>query len=194
MMRFAVLVAEPVLHIVGDGIGHEERPGKLKKRGALDGLHIAPEVAVVVAEVAEPASAGPRLDLHLHRGSIGQFAARTELLQKRFEGYVERTRSQRISCLISRIMSVDIHCGLNHDSSLFAIGESITGKGLCLIFVGLLLRALFYAKQLVLPVLLELAGPLMQRPDGGSVGSVVPIAAIAAHMDQAHLAQNSKML
>lgn len=39
--------------------------------GGLDDLHEAPEVALASAEVAEPATAGPLFEDHLHRGVVG---------------------------------------------------------------------------------------------------------------------------
>src|SRR5580692_11626631 len=51
------ILGEAVLHVVGDGVGHHERSAEFEKRGALDGLHGGPVVAVAIAEVAIPASA-----------------------------------------------------------------------------------------------------------------------------------------
>src|SRR5580704_9508892 len=64
--RPAVLLAEPVLNVVGDGIRHEQGAGKLQERGPFDRLHMRPEMAVAIAEIAVPAPAGPGLDLHRH--------------------------------------------------------------------------------------------------------------------------------
>src|SRR5260370_42261815 len=57
----AIFLAQAVLHIRYDWIGHEQRPRNLEQRWPLDGLHHSPKVAVVVAQVAVPPAAPPRL-------------------------------------------------------------------------------------------------------------------------------------
>src|SRR3954471_14808656 len=54
------------LEMGNGGVAHEERAGDLQERRPLDDLDVAPEVALVVAEVAVPAPTGPELERHLH--------------------------------------------------------------------------------------------------------------------------------
>src|SRR5713101_7262183 len=53
--------------------------------------------------------------------------------------------------------------------------------------VHLRLGTFLDAIQLMPPVALECASPLVQRPDRRSVGSIELLAALAAHVDQAHV-------
>src|SRR5579871_4299486 len=76
----ATLFGKPVLHIIGNRLGHEQRAREFKQRGALDRLHMGPEMAVVSAQIPEPASAWPRLELERHRRAIGSLVERTELV------------------------------------------------------------------------------------------------------------------
>src|SRR5580704_1706435 len=82
------LLTQAILHIVYDWSRHEEWASEFEQRGALDGLHGGPEMAVVAAEVAIPASAGPRLDLHGQRFAVVCFIMRTDLLEQRGKGYI----------------------------------------------------------------------------------------------------------
>src|SRR5262245_28877344 len=59
--RSAVRVAEAVLDIGDHRIGHEQRTGDFEQRRTLDGLHVSPEMAVIVAQVAVPPSSRTRL-------------------------------------------------------------------------------------------------------------------------------------
>src|SRR2546429_432521 len=85
----AVLLAEAILNVVGDRVGHEKRAGNFQQGRRLDSLHDTPEMAVAVAEVAEPAASGPGFELHGHGGSVGRFVVRPELLEQRLEGPIE---------------------------------------------------------------------------------------------------------
>src|SRR4051794_5758520 len=53
---------------------------------------MAPEMAGVVAEIAEPTAARPRLDRHGERLAIGHLAFRAQLVEYRFEGDGDRHR------------------------------------------------------------------------------------------------------
>ena len=53
---------------------------------------MAPEVAGIVAEVAVPASARPRLDFHRERLAAGHLPFRAKLVQHRFESDFDRGR------------------------------------------------------------------------------------------------------
>jgi hypothetical protein len=67
-------------------------PQNLQERRRLDDLHMAPKVARIVAEVAVPASAGPRLDFHREWLAAEHLVFRTNLVQHGFEGDVDRRR------------------------------------------------------------------------------------------------------
>src|SRR6266851_663593 len=58
----------------------------------------------------------------------------------------------------------------------------------------LLLSEFFDAKQLMLPKTFKLGGPLVQRPDGRGVGSVILLTAVAAHPHQTNIAQDTQVL
>src|SRR6266404_879790 len=78
----AISLAQAVLHVRDGGIRHEQWPSDFEQRRPLDGLHHSPEVAVVVAKVAIPPAARPRLELHRHRPALS-FVVRPQLLQQR---------------------------------------------------------------------------------------------------------------
>src|SRR5579859_6751144 len=69
----AVFFAEAVLNVVGDGVGHHQRTGELEERWPFDGLSVGPEMAFAVAEVAEPAAAGPGFEHHGHGCAVRLF-------------------------------------------------------------------------------------------------------------------------
>src|SRR5262249_37384824 len=81
--RPAVDLGEPILHVRDDRRRHEERTGDLEQRRPLDGLDMAPEMAVAVAEIAEPAAAWMGLDDHRQRFAIGRFVGGPNLLEQR---------------------------------------------------------------------------------------------------------------
>src|SRR5579864_3973760 len=87
--RLAALLAQPVLQVRHDRIRHEQRPGNLKQRGTLDRLHVSPQMSVAVAQIAEPAPAGPGLQLHRHL-SLLALVLRPQLLEKRLERLLQR--------------------------------------------------------------------------------------------------------
>src|SRR6266705_1293615 len=76
----AVFFTQAVLHVIGDRVGHEERPGNFQQSRPLDGLHEAPEVTVAFAEIAEPAPAWPRFELHRHGRAVQRFAIGAKLI------------------------------------------------------------------------------------------------------------------
>src|SRR6266851_1175960 len=51
-------------------VRHEHRTAQLQQNGRLDHLHMAPEVPDAIATIAEPSSAWPLLQNHLHRLSV----------------------------------------------------------------------------------------------------------------------------
>src|SRR6185503_12309691 len=63
---------------------------ELEQVGRLDDLDMAPEMAGVVAEVAEPAAAGPGLELHVHGGAVGVGEAGADLVEDGLEGGLGR--------------------------------------------------------------------------------------------------------
>src|ERR1700688_3853384 len=79
--RAARHLAQAVLQVGYDRMRHEERAADLEQGGPLDGLDRAPVVAVAVAEIAEPAAAGPRLDVHRHGLAFTHFVVGAELLE-----------------------------------------------------------------------------------------------------------------
>src|SRR5436309_1873869 len=62
--RAAVDFLQAVLHVRHDRRRQEQRTGDLEQRGPLDRLDMPPEMTVVLAEIAEPSAARPRLDRH----------------------------------------------------------------------------------------------------------------------------------
>ena len=91
--RHAPLRLQAVLQVIDRRVRHHQRPANLQERRRLDDLHMAPKVAGIVAEVAVPASAGPRFDLHRERLAAGHLPFRTKLVQHGFEGDVDRRRN-----------------------------------------------------------------------------------------------------
>src|SRR5688572_15836472 len=62
--RPAVDFLEPVLQIRRYGERHHHWSRDLEQRWTLDRLHVTPEMPIVVAKLAEPAAARPRLECH----------------------------------------------------------------------------------------------------------------------------------
>src|SRR6266704_3178110 len=58
---------------------HKQRAMNLQKIVRADGLHMSPQVPGIVAEVAEPPSAGPRLDFHRQCLAFRSLVQRPEL-------------------------------------------------------------------------------------------------------------------
>ena len=56
------------------------------------------------------------------------------------------------------------------------------------------LGAFFHAVQLVLPVAFEGFSPFVQGPDGGGIGAIKAVAAVAADAHQIDAAQHAKVL
>ena len=83
------LFTEAVLQVIGDGIRHEKRSRDFQQHRALDGLDMAPQVPVVVAEVAKPSASGPCLEFHWHL-LFRSFILRTNLFQQSLERSFER--------------------------------------------------------------------------------------------------------
>src|SRR5882724_2896782 len=79
------LFLEPVLKVRGHAERHHERSRDLEQRGPLDCLHVTPQVSVAVAQVAEPAAAGPSLELHGHGGVVVPLVGGAYLLEQRRE-------------------------------------------------------------------------------------------------------------
>src|SRR5690349_17665847 len=84
----ARLFAEAILQVGRDGIRHEERAIEFEKRGPLNGLHVAPKMAVFAAQVAVPAAAGPGFELHGH-GLFGGGVEWTKLFEESCEGLID---------------------------------------------------------------------------------------------------------
>src|ERR1035441_10289085 len=88
--RSPIFFAQPVLQIRNHRIRHEQRSGDFDKRRPLDGLHVSPEMAVAITQVAVPPSAGPRLDLHRHSLALRCVILRSKLFQQRRERHLQR--------------------------------------------------------------------------------------------------------
>src|SRR5690348_18265183 len=67
----SLLLAQPVLNVRSHRIGHEQRPGNLQQDRPLDRLYVPPQMAVVLAQIAEPSPSWPGLDLHRHLSAVG---------------------------------------------------------------------------------------------------------------------------
>ncbi len=63
-------LVQPQLHMVQSRVRHEHRTAQLQQNRRLDHLHMAPEVPDAIATIAEPSSAWPLLQNHLHRLSV----------------------------------------------------------------------------------------------------------------------------
>ena len=87
--RSAGFLAEAVLHVRDNRVGHEQWPGKFEQRRALDGLHVGPEMPIAVAQVAIPPATGPWLDLHGHGVPFRVGAPGADLLEQRGEGDIQ---------------------------------------------------------------------------------------------------------
>ncbi len=90
--RFAALRLQAILQVIDGRVRHGHRAHNLQQRWRLDHLHVAPKVPRVVAQVAVPAAAGPRLQFERKRRAIGHLAAWTELVQNRLESHLHRSR------------------------------------------------------------------------------------------------------
>src|SRR6267378_1992116 len=98
-------------------IGHEQGPRNLEQRRPLDGLHHSPEVPVVVAQVAVPSAAWPRLELHRHGFVFSRFVERSELLQQRRKRRLQRRAHADFFCDAQRQI-LNSCCCRDHFSSL----------------------------------------------------------------------------
>jgi len=78
----AWFLIQPVLHIGSDWIGHKQRSVEFKQRRPLDGLHMSPQMAIIIAQVAVPPPAGPRLKLERHRLAVRGVVFRTQLYEQ----------------------------------------------------------------------------------------------------------------
>jgi hypothetical protein len=56
------------------------------------------------------------------------------------------------------------------------------------------LGAFLDARKLAVPVTLELAGPVVERPDSSGVRPVEDLTAVATHVDQADVSKHAKVL
>src|SRR6202049_4334126 len=56
--------------MIQNRVRHEHRTTELQQNRRLDHLHMAPKVADAIATIAEPSSAWPLLQDHLHRFSV----------------------------------------------------------------------------------------------------------------------------
>src|SRR5262249_29901040 len=81
---------QPVLDVVDARERHEQRPAQLQQRRRLDDLHVPPEVAGIVAEVAISPAARPRLDYPGERLAVRHLPARADLLEDRLERDLDR--------------------------------------------------------------------------------------------------------
>ena len=88
--RAVAVGRQPVLDVVDARERHEHRPAQLQERRRLDDLDVPPEVAGVVAEVAIPPPARPRLDHHRERLAARHLPARADLLEHRLERDLDR--------------------------------------------------------------------------------------------------------
>ena len=71
--RAAVDFLQTVLHVGNDRRRYEQRPCDLEQRRPFDRLHVSPEMAVVLGEIAEPSAARPRFDRQRQRLAVGCF-------------------------------------------------------------------------------------------------------------------------
>src|SRR6476620_2840532 len=107
---------EPVLDVRGDAERHHQRTGDFQQRGALDGLHVPPQVPVVVAQIAEPAPAGPGFERHGHGHVVLPDVRWTQLFEERGECCRDRGAHE---CFVRDVerQVFDGWCGCGHDSS-----------------------------------------------------------------------------
>src|SRR6185369_12007944 len=118
--RPSVRLAEAVLHIRDDRIGHEQRTGDFEQRRTADGLHVSPEMAVIAAQVAVPPAARPGLDLHRHGLAIACFIVRSDLFEQRGKGRFERGADVNFLCDVQDQILDGLFCEV-HDFSLFIL-------------------------------------------------------------------------
>src|SRR5262245_32638857 len=89
--RSTVDFPEPVLQVRDDRHRHEQRSRDLEQCWPLDRLNVSPEVSVVVAEIAVPATTRSCLEHHRHRHATDARVVWAHLLQQRLERGVERS-------------------------------------------------------------------------------------------------------
>src|ERR1700752_1107938 len=78
-------LAEAIHHVRRRSGGHEQRPPDLEQCGTLDALHEPPQVAIVAAEIAIPATARMRLDDHWQWFAVSRFVEASDLCDERLE-------------------------------------------------------------------------------------------------------------
>lgn len=81
-MRSAGALLQLHFDVVQRRIGHEQGPAQFQQQRRLDHLHVSPEMADAVAAVAEPATARPLLQCHLHGFALRVGAAFAEPVQQ----------------------------------------------------------------------------------------------------------------
>src|SRR5256885_3763431 len=96
--RPPIHLAQAVLHVGNDRIGHKQWPRNFQQCRALDGLHISPKVAVAIAQVAVPSAAWPRLDPHGHGLGFGRFVEWSDLFQESRKGRFQRRTHADFLC------------------------------------------------------------------------------------------------
>src|ERR1035438_3876557 len=189
----AVRLRQPVLHVRDEWIRCKQWTADLNQSGLFDGLHMAPEMPVVIAQVAVPPSARPRLEFHRHGHAVMSLVAWPQLFKKRRESHVQRcVDSDLFLDFQGHILNAG--CCRNHDVSSGLVLGINYGFRNRLSFLCLLLGNFFHTAQLVPPEALERACPLVQWPDCFGVGPIELVPPIAPNPNQAHIPQNPQML
>src|SRR5438552_1936910 len=73
------------LQVGHGGVAHEEWAGDFEQRRPLDHLNVAPEMPLLAAEVAVPASSRTQFQLHVHVGLLRRIETGPKLLEQGIE-------------------------------------------------------------------------------------------------------------
>src|SRR5580692_11569248 len=95
---------------------------------------MAPKVAGIVAEVAKPAPAGPRLDFHGERLAAGHLSFRTKLVQHGFKGDADRRRNLDFLADLESLDGLSFTGLRFHDCpfrGLRDVGDSVGSRARC---------------------------------------------------------------
>src|SRR5690348_15261449 len=129
--RAAFGFAQAVLDVGNHRIGHKKWAGNFEEGGSLDGLDDTPEMAIAIAEVAKPATAGPSLDFHGHGLAIGLVGARAKLFEQGGKGDVERCANvdllRDVQCQVVNCRGCGVHVSSSSIRFITRFGQVFSG-------------------------------------------------------------------
>src|SRR3984893_2526719 len=118
--RSSRLLAQPVLQVRHHRIGHHQWPANLQQRWPFNRLHHAPEVPVVISQIAIPPSARPCFQLHRQLVSFRRVVI-FQLLEQRRECYLQRRLHMNFLRYFQRQILDFLSCRNHRFSSTFLL-------------------------------------------------------------------------